>query len=231
MNKKETVKDFNQLILGGKLAKDPVFDVADNGREYCSFSVVWHPGRPDASFFNGISWSKGGNDVLRNMKKGDDIHVTGQITQNRWIDDEGKKRQSVSIVPDFIADKRQHPEQDYNANSLILEGWVNSKNEVKTYGEDNKTVTNTSLAVGPKGNKSYFHITAFDKMGDYLAKATTSDKIRVVGNLKQDRWKDGEGTEKSAIKVIVEHMEYRNHSQKQEKASEKKKEIDEGMSR
>lgn len=40
MNKKETVKDLNQLILGGKLAKDPVFDVADNGREYYSFSVV-----------------------------------------------------------------------------------------------------------------------------------------------------------------------------------------------
>lgn len=52
--------------------------------------------------------------MLRKLKKGDDIHVIGQITQNRWINDEGIKRQSVSIVPDFIADKRQHPEQDYN---------------------------------------------------------------------------------------------------------------------
>jgi len=33
--------------------------------------------------------------------------------------------------------------------------------------------------------------------------------VRVVGRLKQDRWKNGEGQPRSKVKIVAEHVEFR----------------------
>ena len=33
--------------------------------------------------------------------------------------------------------------------------------------------------------------------------------VRVVGRLKQDRWKDGEGKPRSRVKIVAEHVEFK----------------------
>ena len=73
---------------------------------------------------------------------------------------------------------------------------------------------------------SYFDVETWSKLAeicsDHLAKGRG---VRVVGRLKQDRWNDTDGNQKSRIKIVAEHVEFKpvqkpeNTEEKEEEAS------------
>lgn len=57
---------------------------------------------------------------------------------------------------------------------------------------------------------SYFDVETYGKMAEVCEKQGLKGRgVRVVGRLKQDRWKDSEGKSQSRIYVIAEHVEYK----------------------
>lgn len=57
---------------------------------------------------------------------------------------------------------------------------------------------------------SFFDVEAYGTMAEYcVEKATKGRGVRVVGRLKQDTWKDGDGKSVSKVYVVAEHIEYR----------------------
>ena len=57
---------------------------------------------------------------------------------------------------------------------------------------------------------SYFDIKVWAKMADTCnRKLTKGSGVRIIGRLKQDRWKDKEGNDKSAVYVIADHVEFK----------------------
>ena len=57
---------------------------------------------------------------------------------------------------------------------------------------------------------SFFDVEAYGKMAEYCeSKAKKGRGVRVVGRLKQDTWKDGDGKTVSKIYVVAEHIEYK----------------------
>ena len=55
---------------------------------------------------------------------------------------------------------------------------------------------------------SYFSVEAWSKLAEYCEKNLEKAKaIRVVGHLKEDRWKAADGSPRSKIKVVAEHIE------------------------
>ena len=108
-------------------------------------------------------------------------------------------------------------------NLTILTGRITKDLGLKQAGQTQ--VTNFSMAVDnpfKKDDTSFFDIVAFGKtaqlLNDYCGKGS---KILIEGNLKQDRFQDKEGNNRSVVRVIANRIEFldskgSNQSQKQQ---------------
>ena len=103
-------------------------------------------------------------------------------------------------------------------NSLIIEGNVTRVPELKEPSKGFKVCT-IPLAVnrfyknknGEGVNEvSFFDVETYDKMAEIcMDKCEKGRGLRVVGRLKQNRWKNSEGKTTSRITIIAEHIEFK----------------------
>ncbi|MCO4350801.1 single-stranded DNA-binding protein [Staphylococcus agnetis] len=96
------------------------------------------------------------------------------------------------------------------ANSVILTGRITKDLELKQAGQTQ--VTNFSMAVDnpfKKDDASFFDIAAFGKTAELLnSYCGKGSKILIEGNLKQDRFQDKQGNNRSAVRVIANRVEF-----------------------
>jgi single-strand DNA-binding protein len=94
-------KSINQVILMGRLTRDPEVRTTSTGKTITSFSLaVDRGGQDDATdFFDVTAWEKLGELVSQYLSKGRRCLVQGRLRQDSWDDKEtGKKRSKVEVV-------------------------------------------------------------------------------------------------------------------------------------
>lgn len=94
-------RGINQVILMGRLTRDPEMRTTPSGKNVCSFSLaVDRMGQEDqADFFDVSAWEKTGELVNQYLSKGRRCLVQGRLRQDSWEDKEsGKKRSRVEVV-------------------------------------------------------------------------------------------------------------------------------------
>jgi single-strand DNA-binding protein len=94
-------RGINQVILMGRLTRDPEMRTTPSGKSVCSFSLaVDRQGQDDqADFFDVSAWEKTGELVNQYLSKGRRCLVQGRLRQDSWDDKEtGKKRSRVEVV-------------------------------------------------------------------------------------------------------------------------------------
>ena len=94
-------KSINQVILMGRLTRDPEQRTTSTGKIIVSFSIAVDRGGQDdsADFFNINAWEKLGELVMQYLSKGRRVLVQGRLRQNRWDDkDTGKKQSRVEVT-------------------------------------------------------------------------------------------------------------------------------------
>lgn len=94
-------KSINQVILMGRLTRDPEVRTTTTGKTITSFSIaVDRGGQDDATdFFDVTAWEKLGELVSQYLSKGRRCLVQGRLRQDSWDDKEtGKKRSKVEVV-------------------------------------------------------------------------------------------------------------------------------------
>lgn len=94
-------KSINQVILMGRLTRDPEMRTTTTGKSIASFSIaVDRGGEGDqADFFDVTAWEKLGELVNQYLSKGRRCLVQGRLRQDSWDDKEtGKKRSKVEVV-------------------------------------------------------------------------------------------------------------------------------------
>lgn len=94
-------KSINQVILMGRLTRDPEVRTTSTGKTITSFSIaVDRGGQEDAAdFFDVTAWEKLGELVSQYLSKGRRCLVQGRLRQDSWDDKEtGKKRSKVEVV-------------------------------------------------------------------------------------------------------------------------------------
>ena len=94
-------KSVNQVILMGRLTRDPETRTTPSGKTITSFSLaVDRAGQDDqADFFDITAWEKLGELVAQYLSKGRRCLVQGRLRQDSWDDKEtGKKRTKVEVV-------------------------------------------------------------------------------------------------------------------------------------
>lgn len=94
-------KSINQVILMGRLTRDPETRTTPSGKTIASFSLaVDRAGSEDTTdFFEITAWEKLGELVSQYLSKGRRCLVQGRLRQDSWDDKEtGKKRSKVEVV-------------------------------------------------------------------------------------------------------------------------------------
>lgn len=94
-------KSINQVILMGRLTRDPEVRSTSTGKTIASFTLAVDRGGQDdqADFFDITAWEKLGELVSQYLTKGRRCLVQGRLRQDSWDDKEtGKKRSKVAVV-------------------------------------------------------------------------------------------------------------------------------------
>jgi single-strand DNA-binding protein len=94
-------KSINQVVLMGRLTRDPEQRTTSTGKTIASFSIaVDRGGESDAAdFFEVTAWEKLGDLVIQYLGKGRRVLVQGRLRQDSWDDKEtGKKRSRVEVT-------------------------------------------------------------------------------------------------------------------------------------
>ena len=94
-------RGINQVILMGRLTRDPEMRTTASGKNVCSFGwAVDRQGQEgQADFFDVIAWEKTGELVNQYLSKGRRCLIQGRLRQDSWEDkDTGKKRNRVEVV-------------------------------------------------------------------------------------------------------------------------------------
>ncbi len=100
-----------------------------------------------------------------------------------------------------------------NLNSVLLEGTCVSKPVVEAVADSQKALCSfviESVRNERGGDKevSVFEIETHGRLAGSLRQSITEGRsLRIVGRMKQIRWKDEAGEEQSTIRVIAEHVE------------------------
>lgn len=100
--------DLNQVVLIGRLTRDPELRYSQNGLAICSFSLAVNrkssrDGAEDqVYFFNIKAFGKTAETTSQYLTKGKRVGVQGHLQQNRWEDQNGQKRSTVDIVADRV---------------------------------------------------------------------------------------------------------------------------------
>jgi len=94
-------KSINQVILMGRLTRDPEQRTTTGGKTIASFSIAVDRGgdSDQADFFDITAWEKLGELVVQYLAKGRRVLVQGRLRQDSWDDKEtGKKRSRVEVT-------------------------------------------------------------------------------------------------------------------------------------
>jgi len=104
-----------------------------------------------------------------------------------------------------------------NFNRLILMGNLTRDPELR-YTSGNTPVCNIGLAINRRYRNgdgdlqedvSFIDCEAWGSTGEKIAKYLTKGRpIHIEGRLKQDRWEDKEGNNRSKLKVVVERFQF-----------------------
>ena len=117
-------------------------------------------------------------------------------------------------------------------NQIILEGNVTRQPEVKSLPSGAACCT-LPIAVNrfyknSDGSReeevSFFEIDTFGNLAEACVKWCPKGRgVRVVGRLKQNRWKDADGSSHSKIKIVAEHVEFKPFLKKSGSGEEEQK--------
>jgi len=102
-------------------------------------------------------------------------------------------------------------------NSILVEGNIVRDSELKTM-PNGTAICKFSIATtryykkgeGYEKEVSYFDIEAWAKLAEAASeRGKKGISCRVVGRLKQDRWTDAEGKQRSKVVIVADHVEVR----------------------
>ena len=94
-------RSINQVILMGRLTRDPEQRSTTTGKNIVSFSIAVDRGGQDDStdYFDINAWEKLGDLVMQYLTKGRRVLVQGRLRQDSWDDKEtGKKRSRIDVT-------------------------------------------------------------------------------------------------------------------------------------
>lgn len=97
---------MNNIILIGRLTKDPDLRYTPNGKAVCSFTLAvdrpYSGDKKEADFINIVVWNKVGENCAQYLSKGRKAAVQGRLQIRSYEDDKGYKKYITEVVANSV---------------------------------------------------------------------------------------------------------------------------------
>jgi single-strand DNA-binding protein len=99
---------LNNVVLIGRLVRDPELRTTTTGKSVCSFSIAvqkrFKPtdGSADADFFNITAWNKDAEYVENYLTKGRLIAIQGRLQTRKYQASDGSDREVTEVVAEQV---------------------------------------------------------------------------------------------------------------------------------
>lgn len=106
---------MNQVVLIGRLTKDPEIRYAQNGNAQCIFTLavdrglsrekkeeMTAEGKPTADFIRIIVWGKSAENCSKYLSKGSQCAVSGRIVTGSYEASDGTRRYTTDVNANFV---------------------------------------------------------------------------------------------------------------------------------
>lgn len=111
--------NFNKVILGGKLTRDPELKTTASGISVTTFTVAVNRRakqgeEAQADFINCTAWKQTAELVTKFFRKGSSICVVGSIRNRSYTAQDGQNRSVTEVIVDevqFVDSKAENPVQ------------------------------------------------------------------------------------------------------------------------
>ena len=97
--------DLNQVVLIGRLTRDPELRQIPSGQSVCSFSIANNrtfvsngEKKEEVSFFNCTAWGRLAEIINQYCQRGKQIAVQGRLKQSSYDNKEGQRVSKVEVV-------------------------------------------------------------------------------------------------------------------------------------
>jgi single-strand DNA-binding protein len=112
---------LNQLVLVGRIAKQPELRESENGKNY-SFITLAVPrsfknvdGQYDTDFIDCILWDNVASSTVKYCNKGDIVGIKGRL-QTRVADEEKNKRYTLEVIAEKVTFLSSNKNKDEDKN-------------------------------------------------------------------------------------------------------------------
>lgn len=93
---------MNNIILIGRLTKDPDLRYTQAGKAVCSFTLAvdrpYSGDKKEADFINIVVWNKVGENCAQYLSKGRKVAVQGRLQIRSYEDNNGQRRYVTEVV-------------------------------------------------------------------------------------------------------------------------------------
>lgn len=97
---------MNNIILIGRLTKDPELRYTQAGKAVCSFTLAvdrpYSGDKKEADFINIVVWNKVGENCAQYLSKGRKVAVQGRLQIRSYEDDKGQRRYITEVVANSV---------------------------------------------------------------------------------------------------------------------------------
>ncbi len=106
---------LNQVVLVGRLVRDPVINKASNNETYSNITVAVPRsyknanGEYDTDFINCMLWKGIAENTVEYCKKGDIVGIKGRIQTSSYEDKEKNRKYSIDVIAEkvtFLSNKK-----------------------------------------------------------------------------------------------------------------------------
>lgn len=113
------MRNFNLVVMEGRLVGDPEIRHTQNGTALCSFSIAnnnsYYKGdelQEEVCFIDVTVWSKLAQHCSEYLKKGRRVLLNGRLKQDRWQDSEGGSHSKIGLVCYGVRFLDRHNEEE-----------------------------------------------------------------------------------------------------------------------
>ena len=147
--------NFNKVILGGRIARDPELKTTQSGLSVTQFSIAVNrkPTKdqqsPQADFINVTAWRNTAEFITKFFRKGSSICIVGSIQTRSFTDKTGSKREVTEVVADeaYFVDSKQEVSQTPQWNAP-----QNAQNDAQQYYVQQAATYATTVQMPPQDN-------------------------------------------------------------------------------
>lgn len=142
---------INNVVLVGRLTKEPDLRYTNNGTATASFTLAVNRsfknanGDREADFINCVIWRKAAETLANYARKGTLLGITGRIQTRNYENQQGQRVYVTEVVVEnfqLLESKDSNSSQNTNATSV-------PNAQTNNYTPNNQNATQTNLGVNP----------------------------------------------------------------------------------